>query len=42
MKSLGGGVAIGVPEADGVDAPTLHVDGLTLFGGVAVGAKPTE
>jgi hypothetical protein len=42
VKSLGGGVAIGVPEPDAADAPTLRLDGFTAFGGVAVGAKAAE
>ena len=42
VTSLGGGVAIGVPEPAEDDAPTLRLDGLTAFGGVAVGAKPQD
>lgn len=42
VTSLGGGVAIGVPEPEEADASTLRIDGLTLFGGVAVGAKPSD
>ncbi len=42
MKSIGGGVAIGVPEPESDDAPTLTLDGFTAFGGVAVGAKPAR
>jgi len=39
VKTIGGGVAIGVPQPDSADAPTLRLDGFTAFGGVAVGAK---
>jgi hypothetical protein len=42
VASIGGGVAIGVPEPESDDAPTLRLDGFTAFGGVAVGAKPAE
>jgi hypothetical protein len=42
VTALGGGVAIGVPEPETADAPTLRLDGFTAFGGVAVGAKTTE
>ena len=42
VKSIGGGVAIGVPEPESDDAPTLTLDGFTAFGGVAVGAKPAR
>jgi hypothetical protein len=40
VTSLGGGVAVDVPEPDSPDAPTLRLDGFSAFGGVAVGAKP--
>ena len=40
ITSWGGGGAIGVPDPDSDDAPTLRLDGFTAFGGVAVGAKP--
>jgi hypothetical protein len=39
---LGGGVAIGVPESDNPDAPTLALEGFALFGGIAVGAKVSD
>jgi hypothetical protein len=39
INALGGGVAINVPEPDDPDAPTLTLDGMTVLGGVAVGAK---
>jgi Cell wall-active antibiotics response 4TMS YvqF len=41
VRALGGGVAVDVPEPD-ADAPVLRVTGFSAFGGVAVGAKPTE
>lgn len=40
--SLAGGVAIGVPEPERSDAPTLRLDGFSAFGGNPVGAKPAE
>lgn len=39
VNALGGGVAINVPEPDDPEAPTLTLDGMTVLGGVAVGAK---
>ena len=42
VKALGGGVAIGAPEPEDPDAPTLTLDGFAAFGGVAVGAKPGD
>jgi hypothetical protein len=42
ITSLGGGVAISVPEPEAADAPTLRLEGFSAFGGVAVGAKPAE
>ena len=42
MQSLGGGVAIDVPEPEEATAPTLTLDGFTVFGGVAVAAKQRE
>jgi hypothetical protein len=42
VKTVGGGVAIGVPEPEDADAPTLRLDGFTAFGGIAVGAKAVE
>jgi Cell wall-active antibiotics response 4TMS YvqF len=39
VTSLAGGVAVDVPEPHTADAPTLRLDGFTMFGGVAVGAK---
>lgn len=35
-----GGVDARAPEPEGVDAPTLTLDGFALFGGVAVTAAP--
>jgi hypothetical protein len=40
VTSLGGGVAVDVPEPDSPDAPTLRLDGFSAFGGIAIGAKP--
>lgn len=42
VNALGGGVAIDAPEPDDPDAPTLTLDGLAVFGGVAVKAKASE
>jgi hypothetical protein len=42
LKALGGGVAIGVPEPEDPDAPTLTLDGFAAFGGIAVGARAGE
>ena len=42
MTSIAGGVAIDVPEPESADAPTLTLDGFTVFGGIAVGAKDAE
>ena len=39
VRTIGGGVAIEVPETLEPDAPTLTLDGFTAFGGVAVAAK---
>ncbi len=40
VKALMGGVDTRTVAADDPDAPTLTLDGLALFGGIAVGAKP--
>jgi hypothetical protein len=42
VSSLAGGVAVDAPEPEAADAPTLRLDGFTMFGGVAVAAKPAE
>ena len=42
VKAIGGGVAVQVPDPGDSDAPTLTIDGFTLFGGVAVGAKVAD
>jgi hypothetical protein len=42
VQSLGGGVAVDVPEPEDADAPTLRISGFSAFGGIAVGAKPAE
>jgi len=39
VHALGGGVAIDAPYTDDAEAPRLVLDGLVLFGGVAVGAR---
>ncbi len=38
-KALNGGVAV-PPPSDDPEAPVLLLDGLAVFGGIAVGAKP--
>jgi hypothetical protein len=38
-KALNGGVTV-PPPSDDPDAPVLLLDGLAVFGGIAVGAKP--
>jgi hypothetical protein len=42
VKALGGGVAINVPEPEEADAPTLTLEGLTVLGGIAVGARAAD
>jgi len=42
VKAFGGGVAIGVPEPEDAAAPTLTLDGFSLFGGIAVGARVAD
>jgi hypothetical protein len=42
VRTLAGGVEIAVSEPDDADAPTLRLTGMTAFGGIAVGAKPSE
>jgi hypothetical protein len=39
VKAILGGVDVRTPAQDDPDAPTLRVDGLALFGGIAIGAK---
>jgi hypothetical protein len=41
VQAIGGGVAIDVPEPES-DAARPVLDGFTLLGGVAVGARPSE
>lgn len=41
LRAVAGGVDVPEPPAD-ADAPTLALDGLALFGGVAVGARAAE
>ena len=38
VKALGGGIDARTPQVDD-DAPVLLLDGIAIFGGVAVGAK---
>lgn len=38
-KALMGGIDARARDADDPDAPTLTIDGLAVFGGIAVGAK---
>jgi hypothetical protein len=40
VRTLAGGVDVRATDGDVSDAPTLRLDGLAAFGGVAVGAKP--
>ncbi len=42
VKALAGGVAVGVPEPEDAAAPTLTLDGSSLFGGIAVGARASD
>jgi hypothetical protein len=39
-KGLNGGVSIPTVAPDDPDAPVLTIDGLAVFGGIAVGEKP--
>jgi hypothetical protein len=39
VKALAGGVDVRTPGQDDPGAPVLTLDGLALFGGIAVGAK---
>jgi Cell wall-active antibiotics response 4TMS YvqF len=39
MRALSGGAAVKVPEPEDPAAPTLTLEGLALFGGIAVGTK---
>ncbi len=41
-RAITGGVAVQVQPVDTEDPPTLKLDGFTLFGGIAVGARPAE
>jgi hypothetical protein len=40
VKTLAGGVDVEATDGDVSSAPTLRLDGLAAFGGVAVGARP--
>jgi hypothetical protein len=39
VKAVAGGVDARTPAQDDPDAPVLALDGISLFGGIAVGAK---
>ena len=39
VKALAGGADVQTPAQDDPDAPVLTVEGMALFGGVAIGAK---
>jgi hypothetical protein len=39
VKALAGGVEASTPAQDDPDAPVLTVEGMALFGGIAVGSK---
>jgi hypothetical protein len=40
MRAIGGGVDVGGTDPEDPAAPVLTIDGLALFGGVAVSRKP--
>jgi hypothetical protein len=42
VKAIAGGVDVRTPAHDDLAAPTLKVDGLALFGGIAIGAKAAD
>ena len=42
MHALMGGVDVGAPEPEDAAAPTLTVEGLALFGGIAIGARVAD
>jgi hypothetical protein len=42
VKAIAGGVDVRTPAQDDLAAPTLKVDGLALFGGIAIGAKAAD
>jgi hypothetical protein len=39
VNALGGGVTVNAPDPEDPDAPTLTLDGIAVFGGIAVDAK---
>ena len=41
-KALGGGVEVRTPAQDDLGAPLLTVEGMSVFGGIAVVAKPVD
>ena len=42
VKAILGGIDVRTPAQDDPDAPTLTVDGLALFGGIAIGARAAD
>lgn len=42
VKALAGGVDTRVVDADAADAPTLTIDGMAVFGGIAVGVPKAD
>lgn len=42
VRAIAGGVDVRTPAQDDPEAPTLKVDGLALFGGIAIGAKAAD
>jgi Cell wall-active antibiotics response 4TMS YvqF len=40
MRAFAGGVVAHAPEPEAADAPTLTLDGFSVFGGIAVTGKP--
>jgi hypothetical protein len=41
-KALGGGIAVQTPAQDDPEAPVLTLEGMSVFGGIAVVAKPDD
>ena len=42
VRAFAGGVEISVPEPEDPNAPTLRIEGMAGFGGVAIGVKSTD
>jgi hypothetical protein len=42
VRAFAGGVEISVPEPEDPNAPTLEIEGMAGFGGVAIGVKSTD